>query len=166
MPLGAQSVATGVVSITMFRLKLIWPLSVGLIALILAGCNTVGTVTVCAPTPQGAQDGGPRTPTPLLSEFGTPPAVAAPTVTPLPISKKTDLAPSLAERDKAFVYVMRCRGEFELFLVPPDAFGKGISTTLSLQSGDVILSYAPPASMMGHRPPDPTIASSLMTPTP
>ncbi len=88
-----------------------------------------------------------------------------PTVTPLPLSKTSDLAPDLSDRDKVHVYVMHCNGTFELFLIRPNTVS---SKTVPLQPGDVILDWAPPASLMGP-PPRPgtsaTLGSPLATPT-
>jgi hypothetical protein len=90
-----------------------------------------------------------------------------PSVTPLPISKTTDLAPNLADQDKARVYVMRCSGAFEVFLIGPT--NAEISKMIPLQTGDTVLSLVPAASSMGHRPPradsTTTFGSPLATPT-
>ncbi len=91
-----------------------------------------------------------------------------PTVTLLPLSKTTDLAPNLADQDKARVYVMHCNGAFELFLIGPTT--AEISKTLPLQAGDTVLNTVAAASAMGHRPPsgpaNTPFGSSLTTPTP
>ena len=92
---------------------------------------------------------GLNTPTPKPDEFGTIPKLA-PSVTPLPLSKITDLATDLPEKDKVHVYVMRCSGSFELFLLNPNM---KIAAVVPLQPGDVILDWIPPASLLGHRPP-------------
>ena len=90
-----------------------------------------------------------------------------PTVTLLPLSKTTDLAPNLADQDKARIYVVHCNGAFELFLIGPTT--AEISKTIPLQAGDTILDLVPPASSMGHRPPSGPVntpfGSPLATPT-
>ncbi len=89
----------------------------------------------------------------------------SPTVTPLPLSRTKDLAPDLSDQDKVYVYVMRCNGTFELFLIRPNTV---VSDTIPLQAGDVILNWFPPTSLMGP-PPRPgsgaTFGSPLATPT-
>ena len=90
-----------------------------------------------------------------------------PSVTPLPLSKTTDLAPNLADQDKARIYVMHCNGAFELFLIGPTT--AEISKTIPLQAGDTILNSIAAASSMGHRPPSGPVntpfGSPLATPT-
>lgn len=114
---------------------------------------------VCAPTPQlSIKDVGLNTPTPKPEEFGTI-SKLIPSVTPLPISKITDLATDLPDKDKVYVLIMRCSGSFELFLLNPNV---KITEAIPLQSGDVILDWFPPASLMGHRPP---IITSQSSPT-
>ncbi len=123
----------------------------------------------CVPTPLPPTDVvGTPTPTPVPSEFGTPPSVRPPSVTPLPLSKTTDLAPDLPDNEKAYVYVFRCNGTYELFLVRPA--GVETTQTIPLQAGDIILHAFPPASLVGHQPPGPPptespFASPLTTPT-
>ena len=109
----------------------------------------------CAPTPNQHSE---------PSKLGTsvPPL---PSVTPLPLSKTSDLAPDLSDRDKVYVYVMRCNGTFELFLIRPNTV---FSETIPLQPGDVVLRWFPPASLMGPPPPPgagATFGSPLATPT-
>ncbi len=122
----------------------------------------------CVPTPLPPTDVvGTLTPPPEPFEYA-PPAASAPSVTPLPLSKTTDLAPDLPDRDKAYVYVFRCNGTYELFLVRP----ADVETrrTIPLQAGDTIRYWDPPASLMGVHPPrsHPTetpFVSPLTTPT-
>jgi hypothetical protein len=116
----------------------------------------------CAPTPQPPHDVGIRTPTPGPSEFGTPPSMRSPSVTPLPLSRTSDLAPELSNSDKVYVYVFRCNGTYELFLIRPDV---EITQAIPLQVGDTILYWLPPKSLMGHQPPGPPFVSPLNTPT-
>lgn len=119
------------------------------------------TLRICAPTPQPPVVTGPNTPTPNVYQFETEPAPAS-SVTPLPISKITDLAPGLADRDKVYVYIMRCEGTFELFLVAPNTI---LTQTIPLNPGDVILNWIPPSSLIGQPPPRVT-ATSTPTRTP
>lgn len=101
---------------------------------------------------------GQRTPTPQFSEFGTPPMILAPSVTPLPVSQVVDLVPQLAENDKAKVYVRRSDGTYVVFLT---RFEMDIKD-LPLSHGDVVVQKIPPASLMGQQPP----RTSLPAPTP
>lgn len=119
--------------------------------------NSQPSRQVCAPTPQlSIKEVGPNTPTPNPDAFGTIPE-PGPSVTPLPISKINDLAADLSEEDKIYVYVMRCNGSFELFLLSPNV---KIAEAIPLQPGDVILDWIPPSSLMGHRPPIVTAQAS------
>jgi hypothetical protein len=106
----------------------------------------------CAPTPQPPMVSGSNTPTPDLDQFGTELAPAS-SVTPLPISKVTDLAKRLTDEDKVYVYVMRCEGTFELFLVGPNTI---LTQTIPLKPGDVILDSIPSSSSR-HPPPRATV---------
>ncbi len=91
----------------------------------------------------------------------TPPSsLPLPSVTPIPISKTTDLAPELREADKSKVYVKRANGTFEVFWIRPR---DKASIVIPLQPGDVILHVISPASLMGHQPP--VLNSPLPTPT-
>jgi|GEM_PF-1843533 len=107
----------------------------------------------CVPTPQLPTEGGNSTATPAPFEYGTPPLVNAPSVTPWPLAKITDLAMDLQDEDKVYVYVFRCNGTFELFLVRPGGPNADLSTAIPLQPGDIILDWMAPASLMGHYPP-------------
>lgn len=114
---------------------------------------------ICASTPQLSIKGlGSNTSTPKPDEFGTMP-VPAPSATPLPISKITDMATGLSDKEKVLVYVMRCDGSFELFLLDPNM---KIAEAILLQQGDVILDWIPPASLLGHEPP---ALSTALSPT-
>lgn len=110
----------------------------------------------CVPTPQPPTEVGISTFTPAPFEYGTPPLVNAPSVTPWPLAAITDLAIDLPDEDKVYVYVFRCNGTFELFLVRPGGPNADISTAILLQPGDVILDWMAPASLMGHYPPQVT----------
>lgn len=111
----------------------------------------------CAPTPQSGNTGI-SSPTPSLSQLGTPPPTV-PTITPLPIISTTDLAPELADEDKTYVYVYRCEGTFELFLIGPVGPNAVISDAIPLRPGDIIYNAIPPASLVGHEPPTAIILS-------
>ncbi len=119
----------------------------------------------CVPTPLPPTDVvGTLTPSPKPFEYA-PPAVMPPSVTPLPLSKITDLAPDLSDHDKAYIYVFRCNGTYELFLVRPA--GVETTRTIPLQAGDIIRYAFPPASLMGPPPPPPAespFVSPLTTP--
>lgn len=97
----------------------------------------------------------------MRGKASPPSPIDAPSVTPLPISKTTDLAPELRQEDKAQVYVKRSNGTFEIFWVRPTA---EFSKTIPLQRGDIIFDIVSPASMMGHQPP--MFNSPLPTPAP
>jgi hypothetical protein len=56
----------------------------------------------------------------------------------------------MKNEDKIEVWVYRCDGTKETFLVDPDFY----PTAIPLGHGDIILMDAPPASLMGVRPPD------------
>jgi len=115
-------------------------------------------------TPDLTQEVRRGTRTPKPSEFGTPPVVAAPSVTPRPISRIVDLAPELPERDKATVYVRHPDGTYGLFLIN---YNMNISE-LPLRTGDVVTKVVPPASLVGHKPPElpgSPFDSPLATPT-
>jgi hypothetical protein len=103
---------------------------------------------------------GPNTPTPRPNENGII-SKPAPSVTPLPVTRIVDLAQGLDDKDKVYVYVMRCNGTFELFLVRPNTT---FSEAVVLQPGDVILDWISPASLMGKQPPR-TTPASVITPT-
>jgi hypothetical protein len=70
-------------------------------------------------------------------------------------------------RDKGKVIVFRCDGRFELYWLPINAS----LDVIPLERGDLIYSWSPPASLVGHQappagtPPEPTPAPSF-TPGP
>ena len=116
----------------------------------------------CAPTPAPPTLDiiSTRTPTPNPNQPGTPPP-PEPSVTPLPLSKTTDLDPELANEDKMYVWVMRCEGTFELFLVRPV---QNFKQLIPLNPGDVILDYAPPRSLFREPPPIPSHTQTASPP--
>src|SRR5262249_29576950 len=90
---------------------------------------------------------GPATATPDNSLVQTPkPAVISPSVTPIPFSKVTDLAPDLPAKDKTQVIVYRCNGTYELYYIGYVP----VSEAVNLLPGDVIVNVISPASLMGH----------------
>lgn len=125
--------------------------------------SPIGVSDQCVPPPTSPPDNGTRTPTPQPSEFGQRPPADVITPTPWPLSRTIDLAPDVPDRDKAFVYVWRCRGTRELFKVNPSEMKGDLASVLSMQTGDVILLYAPPASLMGHQIPPLTAVPSSPT---
>lgn len=102
---------------------------------------------------------GQRTPTPQLSDFGTPPMILAPSVTPFPVSQVIDLVPQLSENDKARVYVRRSDGTYMVFLM---RFEMDIKD-LPLSPGDVVVQKIPPPSLMGQQPPRTTFPAPTPT---
>lgn len=132
---------------------------------ILQPIATTSSTQQCVPTPHPPTDTGTKTSTPALSEYGTPPLTHSPSVTPLPISAITDLATDLPDEDKVYVYVFRCNGTFELFLVRPGGPNADIATAIPLQPGDVIWDWIPPASIIGHYAPQVTF-TTMPFPTP
>ncbi len=121
--------------------KIVWPSSLTTTAF--------STFRPCAPTPRPPTDSDTPTATPMRPGIGTAPS-PGPSVTPLPLSKVTDLAPELADRDKVYVYVMHCDGTFELFLADPKV---PLEQEIPLLPDDIIYDWVPPASSMGHYPP-------------
>ena len=71
-----------------------------------------------------------------------------------------DLSPELSLRDKSEIVVFRCNGTYDLFLAGPEI---DIDRRLNLKPGDVIISSAPPASLVGHEPPEP-LDGPIITP--
>lgn len=87
----------------------------------------------------------------------------SPTTTPFAISHIYDLNPQLDSRDKSYVYIYRCNGTMDLFLLGPN---DNLSTSIVLGYGDVIYSAIQPASLMGHHPPIPTYLPAQTTISP
>ena len=110
----------------------------------------------CVPTPQlvAPEIDVRRTPTPPMGEPLQPYAdvgAKVPTQTAIPVSRVSDLAESVESADKTQVFVFRCDGRIELFLVGPDT--KDVGSLIGLARGDTILNSIPSASSMGHIPP-------------
>lgn len=112
----------------------------------------------CVPTAAPVKSIGTATPTPdRVQQYNatSPPAAS---VTPRPIANIIDLAPGVADADKAFIYVRRCDGTYELFKADPNAT-TAIAAALQLKSGDFVADRIPPASLMGHYLPLPSATS-------
>ena len=121
--------------------------------------GSVPSTATCVPTPlPPTERPGPPTATPDRQHFGTI-APPAPTLTPYPISKTTDLSPELAPRDKGRVLVFHCDGTYELFLTRDPAFG------VTLQPGDVVIYRGLPESAEDLYAPMPTPWPTVYMPT-
>ncbi len=107
--------------------------------------------TYCVPLPQEAQMIG--TPTPTPNRFSTSTPYFRPTVTPIPFAQTYDLSPELPLSEKSEIVIFRCNGAFDLYLAGPNV---DIDQAIELEDGDIILGSSPPASLMGHEPPEPT----------
>lgn len=68
-----------------------------------------------------------------------------PTITPLPVIHRVDLAPSSPEDQKSTVMVYLCSGKFQEYLLGPDQ----ALSTIPLYEGDVILLIVPPTTPVG-----------------
>jgi len=117
--------------------------------------------TYCVPLPQESATDSSRTPTP--DRYSSPEPYFHATVTPRGYSHVYDLSPELPLIDKSEIVVFRCDGTFDLYLIGPDV---NLDQNINLYPGDVIISSAPPASMMGHEPPEPTFWASPVTEIP
>lgn len=74
-----------------------------------------------------------------------------PTIIPSPaVSHTYDLSPNLSVADKSTIIIFRCDGTRDLYLLGPEL---DPDKAIILGQGDIILSSAPPASMVGHYPP-------------
>jgi hypothetical protein len=105
----------------------------------------------CVPLPREAQMIG--TPAPTPNRFSTSIPYFRPTVTPIPFAHTYDLSPELPLSEKSEIVIFRCIGAFDLYLVGPNV---DIDQALEIEDGDIILGSSPPASLMGHEPPEPT----------
>jgi len=99
----------------------------------------------------------PRSPTatPNPTTQHTFPSSVPITLTPYPTPDYIDLSPELPYEDKMVARVYRCNGTWDEYLLDPAVF----PTAIPLSYGDIIYSSFPPASLMGHQPPE------LITPT-
>jgi hypothetical protein len=109
----------------------------------------------CVPLPATpTDDRSSRTPTPNPATQMANPAVNSPlavTVPPMPTPHYIDLSPLLRYEDKMVVRVYQCDGTWVEYVIDPTVF----PTAVPLSHGDIIYSSAPPASLMGRRPPEP-----------
>jgi hypothetical protein len=105
----------------------------------------------CVPIPREAQMNG--TPTPTPNRYSTPKPNFSPTVTPIPFAHIYDLSPELPLSEKSKTEIFRCNGMFDLYLAGPNV---DVHQAIGLEDGDIILYSAPPASIMGIEPPEPT----------
>ncbi len=115
----------------------------------------------CVPLPSTpTRDPRPPTATPDPSKITSHPlrATDAATATPWPTPVFTDLSPNMKWEDKVEAWVYRCDGTEVIFMVDPALYPTGIP----LGHGDTIINHAPPASIMGKKPPEPP--TSTVTP--
>lgn len=127
--------------------------------------SLAGSGAKCVPTPQliPSSDGTKATATPLMNvtaQSSVDVSKQIPSETPLPVARVVDLAKSAAESEKGKVYVFRCDGTIDLYLVGPDT--AKVETSVALGPGDVILRFLPAESVMGHIPPE-VVASQTST---
>ncbi len=71
----------------------------------------------------------------------------------LKISKTTDLASNLQEKNKAYVLILHCDGIIEEFRVDGS---KAISDTVPMEPDDYVIMTAPSEAIIGNGPPEPT----------
>ena len=104
--------------------------------------------------------GATRTPPPLMS---APDDKVGPTVTPLPFKQVIDVDPDAAVEDELTIIIRKENGDFWEIFASPNQFQDGkllpqlsrLYPELGLTSADRIFDVAPPASLMGKRPPGP-----------
>jgi len=120
----------------------------------------------CVPLPRAAQQNGSPTPTqfPLTSMITITPLTPqlAPSVTPRVYANTVDLSPEVPLQDKCEYVVFRCDGTFDKFLAGP---GVDVYLFLNLGPGDVVINTIPPASLMGHEPPESPDWATISPPT-
>jgi len=115
--------------------------------IILAACTPVPIAT---PGPTATRTPSPLTPAPHDN--------VGPTVTPIPFKQIIDLSPDTPIEDEATIILRKSNGDFWKILVTPEQIqdrqlSPQLSQQLGLTAADEIIDIAPPASMMGHRPP-------------
>lgn len=96
----------------------------------------------------------PPTPTPDASQQAENIQTVYPTPTEIPISKYTDISPSLNDQDKFIILVNHSDGTYEQFTVGPlrsyivllNELPDYIIDALPLQLGDEIIAWLPPAN--------------------
>ncbi|NOZ73163.1 MAG: hypothetical protein GXP38_14870 [Chloroflexi bacterium] len=104
--------------------------------------------------------GATRTPSPLMF---APDDKVGPTVTPLPFKQVIDVNPNTAVEDEITIIIRKENGDFLEVFASPNQFRDGellpqlsrLYPKLGLTSADKIFDIAPPASLMGKRPPVP-----------
>jgi len=104
----------------------------------------------CVPLPREPSIVGTLTPTPdrLTAVF----PYTNPSITPRSFTHIYDLSPELPLSEKWKLEIFRCNGTLDRYLAGPDV---DIHQFLELKAGDVVIGSGPPASMMGHQPPEP-----------
>ncbi len=108
---------------------------------------------------------GTSTPTPnILTQMVPVNLPEQPTRTPYPITHIIDLAPDLPLEDKGTALVFRCNGEMDEYLTRQITY-PDLLKVINLGEGDVLLTLAAPASLMGHQPPL-IVPTSIITQTP
>ena len=114
------------------------------------GWGTNNALTVSSPALTATNASGEiNTATPDLSKSETPNPTPRASITPIPITNSIDLAPGLDNSRKAFVYVERSNGSFDLFTIRPE---EPISNAIELNPGDKIYGVVPPSFLMGAEP--------------
>lgn len=112
----------------------------------------------CVPLPYSTRNNFTGTPTPDRALGTVPPPNISPSVTPIVFTNTYDLDPSISQEDKSAVLVFRCNGSWDFYWLGPNRTFKSIP----LEPGDYIWQVAPPASIMGKKPP--AITSTGITP--
>ena len=106
-----------------------------------AGLNSLaGNGVKCVPTPQliPSDNGAKPTATPQMdvtAQSSVDLSKQVPSETPLPVARVVDLAKSVAESEKGKVYVFRCDGTIDLYLVGPDT--ARVETSVALGPGEL-----------------------------
>ncbi len=117
-----------------------------------------------APIPTRTPD--PRTPAPN--------DVVGPTVTPIPVKQTIDVDPAMPDREKMMIIIRKGNGDFIRIWASPERFqydqlisqlGR-LLPELGLSPSDEVFFSAPPAIMMGKRPPAPPSITPALTSTP
>jgi hypothetical protein len=90
---------------------------------------------------------------------------AIPTVTQHKVKNTYDLRPDLAQSNKLMVFVFRCNGTEDLYLVDPQTYNSG--NVIPLEAGDVISGVTSPSDMYYHGmpPTQPNLYETTATPS-
>lgn len=120
----------------------------------------------CVPFPWLSENKNSGTPRPSLQELLDNPDLikTIPTVKPDTITNTYDLRPDLPGDQKFSVYVFRCNGSEDLYLVDPRTYGTGNS--IHLDAGDVIIGVSSPADMYFHGIPPTSTSPFIVTVSP